>query len=274
MALITLLNISFDGSFQARLAVGLDPGDSSPTDPYGTYGKKAEGGTYAYKEKPFDRIIRLSQPVDLRNARMDPWQDTTVKSVQIDSGSGLKPAPPGNPLLGQLVSLGTAAKFIESEGYEVDSMVLSVGSFFTARPMGTVGIWEYKIDTKAKDEYKTKKPALIKASQSQMDPVRVRVLAEKMAKDNFDSWATIFSSIGPYNFYLDPQSVHFSARFGGGSAMTRPQIMHGLPASYSRAGTMTRSAVNFPAGLLPYTKASCRPGRKRSARSMMRSWLA
>jgi len=126
MALITLLNISFAGSFQARLAVGFDPGNSSPTDPYGIYGKKSEGGTSAYQEKPFDRIIRLSQPVDLRNARMDPWEDTTVKSVQIDSGMGVKPAPPGNPLLGQVVSLGTAAKFIEGEGYEVDSMVLSV----------------------------------------------------------------------------------------------------------------------------------------------------
>lgn len=36
MALITLLKISFAGSFQARLAVGMDPGESSPTDPYGT----------------------------------------------------------------------------------------------------------------------------------------------------------------------------------------------------------------------------------------------
>ena len=116
MALITQLYISFARSFQARLAVGLDPGKSSPTDPYGTYGKKAEGGTYAYQEKPFDRIIRLSQPVNLRNARMDPWEDTTVKSVEIDSGRGVKPVPPGVPLLGQVVSLGTTAKFIEGLG--------------------------------------------------------------------------------------------------------------------------------------------------------------
>jgi hypothetical protein len=49
--------------------------------------------TYAYQEKPFDRIVRLSQPVDLRNARMDPWEDTTVKSVQIVAGKGVQSVP-------------------------------------------------------------------------------------------------------------------------------------------------------------------------------------
>ena len=156
MALITRLSIDFAGSFQARLAVGFDPGNSSPTDPYGIYGKKGEGGTFAYREKPFDRIIRLSQPVDLRDARMDPWEDTTVKFVEIDLGRGLKPAAPGNPLLGQVVSLGTAAKFIEADTYEVDSMVLSVGPFLTARPAGTVGTntnstQKQKTNTKARN---------------------------------------------------------------------------------------------------------------------------
>ncbi|MHC5539247.1 hypothetical protein ACYOEI_13600 [Singulisphaera rosea] len=43
MALITQLDIKFAGSFQARLAVGSDPSASSPTDPFGTYGKKSGG---------------------------------------------------------------------------------------------------------------------------------------------------------------------------------------------------------------------------------------
>jgi hypothetical protein len=81
---------------------------------------------------------------------------------------------------------------------------------------------KYEYDTKAKAEYQTKKPALIKANQSKMDPVRVKVLAEISAKDNFDSWSTIFTTIGPYKFYLDPQSVQFSARFGGGRAAMDP----------------------------------------------------
>jgi hypothetical protein len=226
MALITLLKISFAGSFQARLAVGMDPGESSPTDPYGTYGKKSLGlgvsATYAYQEKPFDRIVRLSQPVDLRNARMDPWEDTTVKSVQIVAGKGVQSVPPGNPLLGQVVSLGNAAKFIEDVGYLVDSMVLSIAAFFSAKPVGEVGILAYRYDNKAKAEYQTKKPALITAiGPMGFDLVRLKVLAEN-AKGNFATWSDIFTNIAPYHFYLDPPSVQFSAGFSDGSAMERP----------------------------------------------------
>lgn len=220
MALITQLDISFAGSFQARLAVGMDPGDSSPTDPYGTYGKKSGGvgATCAYQEKPFDRIIRLSKPVDLRNARIDPWEDATVKSVQMDSGKGFKPAPPGNPFLGQVVSLGSAAKFIEGEGYEIDGLMLSVGPFLTAKPAGVVSS-SYKNDAKAEAEYRIKKTVLF--TTSQLDPVRARALRE-LSATSFESWRVIFTSIGLFDFFLERQSVNFSARFSDGSALDSP----------------------------------------------------
>jgi len=119
MALITQLDIKFNGSFQARLAVGMDSTNSSPTDPYGTYGKKSAGdgfsATYAYKEKPFDRIIRLSKPVDLRNLQVNPWTDTVVYSVMMVVNGKSQAAPPGNPLIGSVVSLGEKAKWIEDE---------------------------------------------------------------------------------------------------------------------------------------------------------------
>src|SRR5262245_4898560 len=128
MARITQLDITFGGSFQARLAVGLDPSDASPADPYGTYSSHTGSisATYAYREKPFDRIIRLSSPVDLRNAQVSPWNDTVVRSVKLAVGGKYQPAPPGNPLDGRVVSLGEKVKWIEGEGYEIDGMTLSI----------------------------------------------------------------------------------------------------------------------------------------------------
>jgi hypothetical protein len=61
---IKRLSIAFQGSFQARMATDPDLTSASPTDPDGTHGRKGAGWTFAYKEKPFDRVVRLSDPVD------------------------------------------------------------------------------------------------------------------------------------------------------------------------------------------------------------------
>jgi hypothetical protein len=223
MALITQLYVHFASSFQARLAVGLDSSDSSPTDPYGTYGRKSGGigATCAYQEKPFDRIIRLSKPLDLRNARIDPWQDTTVRGVDLFVGRKYKPAPPGNPLEGRVVSLGEKAKWIEDEGYEIDGMTLSIGPFLTARPTQRVGGYKVGAIPEYKAEYQREKPARIKASQGQMDPLRLWVLTENEAT-HFDSGAAIFTNNAVSTLSLDPQSLTFTARFGDGSTMDPP----------------------------------------------------
>ena len=55
-----------------------------------------------------------------------------------------------------------------------------------------------------------------------MDPVRVKVLEDRIKDDNFEAWSTIFTTIGPYKFFLDPQSMQFSARFGGGNVAMDP----------------------------------------------------
>src|SRR5262245_36364953 len=163
MALITSLSIDFKGSFQARMAVGMDPGDSSPTDPYGTYGRKSAGigATCAYQEKPFDRIIRLSNPVDLRNAQVSPWSDTIVYRVRMGAGAKQLTAPPGNPLDGRTVSLGDKVKWIEDEGYEIDGMIFSIGPFLVGRPTSRLDGWDMTSIPDRKGVYQNEKEARI-----------------------------------------------------------------------------------------------------------------
>ena len=112
--MILKLWLTFAGSFQCQLATDGDGTNDSPTDPEGSYGKKSKGWTYAYKEKPFDRLIRLSKPVDLRTALVDPWMDTKVYSVLVTRDPPPKgfpmPVPVSEPadIIGLVVSLGSA----------------------------------------------------------------------------------------------------------------------------------------------------------------------
>jgi hypothetical protein len=53
------------------------------------------GWTFASREKPFDRVIRLSNPIQLRNALMDPWDDSLVTvDLSFSIGGGLFAADP------------------------------------------------------------------------------------------------------------------------------------------------------------------------------------
>jgi hypothetical protein len=222
MALITQLDIKFSGSFQARLAVGMDASAASPTDPYGKYGVKSSGGgvsaTYAYQEKPFDRIIRLSSPVDLRNVQVNPWNDTVVRSVALVVGGKYQPAPPGNPLVGGAVSLGEKAKWIEGEGYELDGVTLSIGSFLIGNPTNKMDGWNVSSVPSRKAEYQKEKNALLKGAGSSVDPIRLQVLDANWAK-NFDVWATLYTTVATYGCSLDPGNLVFTAVFGGSAAM-------------------------------------------------------
>jgi hypothetical protein len=106
------VEVIFEGSFQCRLATDPDPTDATPTMPnkvpwgqqyFGTlYGA---GGTFAYDEVPFDRVIRLSKPVQLRSCLVDPWRDTRVTQVLAGEGMDLGVAQ-ATPLNGALVSIG------------------------------------------------------------------------------------------------------------------------------------------------------------------------
>src|SRR5262245_7295592 len=69
--------------------------------------KSGVGWTFAYNEKPFDRIIRLSNPVDLRQGLMDGWSDAKVAGIAVDEGKGLRIGFT-DPVIGEIVSLGKA----------------------------------------------------------------------------------------------------------------------------------------------------------------------
>jgi hypothetical protein len=190
--MIRQLKVSFTGSFQARLATDGDPTSASPTDPYGTYGAASSGWTYRYREPVFDRIIRLSSPVALRTALVDPWTSAVVKTVECDRGGGLVSVP-GDPLAGQIVSLGKA-KFDTSRGNggvtreALVDLRFGLGSLLLADPAslpvldgakGGQGAW--------KAEYTFKKSMLI--ASSPLDPVRLKVLQEP---NRIDSYASFF----------------------------------------------------------------------------------
>jgi hypothetical protein len=214
--MIDLVLIQFAGSFQCRLAVGSSATNDSPPDPYRIYGNNTKGGTFSYKERKFDRIIRLSKPIDLRNALIDPWEDTKVKAVWLYTGKGLQ-AVSGNPLIGQVVSLGSSVKFSEADPvfWNLIDFKLSIGAdglFLVAdRQTGPPETQLVDGSSQLVDEYKSKKTELIPVTR--MDPVRKRVLEDPVY---FEAYASQFKRIGHYPFILlVPGSVRLFARFDG-----------------------------------------------------------
>jgi hypothetical protein len=181
-------------------------------------GAPGVSATYAYKEKPFDRIIRLSKPVDLRNVQVNPWTDTVVRSVMMVVGGTSKPAPPGNPLVGSAVSLGETAKWKEDEGYELSEITLSIGSFLIGKPTNRVDGWNVTSVLWRKAYYQKEKEAALMADFGSVDPVRLRVLNENWAK-SFEVWATLHISVCTYGLDFDPGKLVFTAVFGGGATM-------------------------------------------------------
>ncbi|MDG3005649.1 hypothetical protein [Paludisphaera mucosa] len=224
MGKISQLDIAFAGSFQARLAVGMDSSAASPTDPYGVYGQKSGGlpATHAFRERPFDRIIRLSNPVDLRNLQVNPWSDTVVRSVNLLVDGKYQSAAPGSTLVGQTVSLGDRARWIEDEGWELEGMILSMGPFLIGRSTANMPGTNVNTIPARQAEYQKQKAARISAPDGAIDPIRLRVLTE-MLMTNLKSWSENYTNIGSYDCRLDPGSLVFTAKFGGGATMDTPK---------------------------------------------------
>jgi hypothetical protein len=116
------INFGFFGSFQCRLATNPDDTNASPNGPSQTrdpsfpaFTRPGQGWTFDFDEALFDRVIRLSGPVSLRDGLVAPWKDAVVQGVKVDRGGGLLDAP-GDPLVGQVVSLGQAVKFDSAAG--------------------------------------------------------------------------------------------------------------------------------------------------------------
>ena len=207
---IEKVRIRFEGSFQCRIATGqgdeADPPDSSPTDPYGpadggikngVKGKEA-GWTYAYREAKFDRVIRLSNPVDLRNGLIDPWKDTVVTEVQADEGKGFQLLK-SDPLMGKVLSFGKHVTFDETAGggalkEKLPYFKFSLGTtLLTADPREIpqlVGPNASQQDKSWQEEYVKRKPKLI--ANLAMDPVRKRVLEDRR-RDTIVTLAGFFS---------------------------------------------------------------------------------
>lgn len=188
--MISQLKVSFAGSFQCRLATDNDPTNASPTDPYGDYGPAAQGWTFAYREARFDRHIRLTSPVQLRSALVDPWKNAVVTRVECDRGAGLVNLPT-DPLLNQLISLGSASFDTKSGGGGVTREALvglrfAIGSMFQGTP-ATLPVLNgaQGSQTSWGTEYGSKKKLSMQTSS--LDPVRAKVL-----NSMFDTYQSFF----------------------------------------------------------------------------------
>jgi hypothetical protein len=147
------IRIKFGGSFQCRLATDTATTRASPRDPSEVEpGRPDAGWTFAYNEPAFDRIIRLSNPVSLRNALIDGFTPTRVTEIEVQfeqlvSIPGVEPpwVPiPVNPLLGVPVSLGPNPMFDTAAGSgpvtqeAILNLQFSIGSdLFKAVPLHT-----------------------------------------------------------------------------------------------------------------------------------------
>src|SRR5262249_39256979 len=146
-----------------------------------------------YNEKRFDRVIRLSNPDQLRTALVDPWEDTKVTKVEVTASAlgmvggywGPMVEIMGDPALGQVVSLGEA-KFNSNReaggggmGYEVlDDFTFSIGSVLfmaqQARKTRLDGV--HDLPKECAGQYRRSKMAAIKGALAAMPPARQKLL--------------------------------------------------------------------------------------------------
>jgi hypothetical protein len=200
------IKISFAGSFQCRLGTEHGPLDASPSE-CSDASSEANGGTVSYDEEPFDRVVRLSNPHALRNAMVDPWEDTRVTGVEVSRSLAPRMSPgtdepfrgvaPDEPLVpvgtdslvGQLVSFGEARLNAAEEagaggiGYEVlDDFAFSIGGMsFKAEQVGKTRMTGIKPLPEAGAVligYRKKKKAEVTKGLGTMHPDRARLLSE------------------------------------------------------------------------------------------------
>lgn len=138
------IQIGMFGNFQCRLATDPDGPDASPTGP-----SNGNGWTFTYGEVPFDRRIRFSMPVSLRDGLMDGWNRVRVHKIKADRGGGLVDVS-NDAAVGAGVSLGDTAYFDQAAGgggFTQDAVMnirLRIGEgpaiFFTGSPVATPNI--------------------------------------------------------------------------------------------------------------------------------------
>ena len=197
--MIKNVQIQFSGSFQARLATDNDATGSSPTDPDGVYGTASQGWTYCYKEPHFDRIIRLSNPVSLRDALIDPWEDTAVTQIAVerDAPKWVTEAVTHDILVGEIVSLGSAKFDSSKSGITTETLIdfdFSLGFALTADTKQSPQLRGVtKAPTDWATEYKGKKPSLVATIA---DPIRKKLLDSSRIED-LASFFQLYDPIHP-----------------------------------------------------------------------------
>lgn len=195
MAFLKQIKITFGGSFQCRLATDPAPTSSSPTSPTSIPpGAIGSGWTYSYHEPPLDRVIRLANPVSLRNALMEPFNPVKVTQIQFQPqapfGSFELPwqTIPADPLIGTGVSLGPSAVFDTAAGggtvtqEAILNLKFSIGTLFTADPMRKVVLDGAQGNNPAwSADYVARKPGLVLSAAPSMDSSRFNVLTTNPA---------------------------------------------------------------------------------------------
>lgn len=190
MAVIEEIKIFFSGSFQCRLATDPAPTASSPKGPKNVpAGAAGAGWTFSYQEPAFDRVIRLSKPVSLRNALMEPFRPVKVEQIQIKPRSPIATLQlpwqtvSTDPLLGTEVSLGSSAVFDTAAGTgaltqeAILNLKFSIGSLFSAEPKSRVLLDGMQgSDTAWSADYLARKPGLVLANAANMDVSRFNLL--------------------------------------------------------------------------------------------------
>ena len=182
------LRILFSGSFQCRLATDPDPSNATRSDPENPL--RSPGWTYDYGEAPFDRLIRLRSPVELRSALIDTFLPVTVIGIEVQPQS-LGPvelpfqAVTSDPLLGVTVSLGAGALFDSAAGggasrEAIVNCILSFGSQLTATPTSKPLLAGIVRDASTTADYFLRKPVAIAAALATggIVPPRAAVLAK------------------------------------------------------------------------------------------------
>jgi len=213
---INRIEIIFKGNFQCRLAT--NPADGKfggaaprfyqaqdPLDPSKTITRLDEttGWTYRYpNETPFDRIIRLSNPIAIRNGLMEPWKDTVVTSVKVDNG-----VAPQNLLKGKIVSLGNSVKFdarAQGAGETSEKLMgfkLSIGAAAlqavpVAEPPQLPGGDKMPLNGTWKSDYASLKPTIIAGVATHPDRKKLFTHSEGSDKP-VDGLAKFYSFTGP-----------------------------------------------------------------------------
>ena len=182
------VRISFSGSFQCRLATDPDPSNAPRSDPNNP--QRSPGWTYDYGEAPFDRVIRLQSPVELRSALIDAFTPVRVTSIEVQPESiGPIELPfqtvPTDPLLGVPVSLGDTALFDSAAGggpsrEAIVNCKLSFGTELTATPTSKPLLGGIVRDAATTADYFLRKPIAIAAAlaTNSIVPPRRDVLAK------------------------------------------------------------------------------------------------